>query len=155
MFCHKCGKEVADDAYVCVGCGCILGEKPKNTNKGTVKDTISIWSKIASIALIAFYFCFALFIVFFGLGVADLYSKGYVSTTKYSSGYDVLVYTYVRIEYAIGMLISSIFSYISSIVALVSGIKNKEINTRNSCIISFILANAIVILSVGVMLLCW
>ena len=28
MFCHNCGKEVNDDAVVCIHCGCALNSKP-------------------------------------------------------------------------------------------------------------------------------
>ena len=26
MFCNKCGKEINDDAVVCIGCGCAVNE---------------------------------------------------------------------------------------------------------------------------------
>ena len=29
MFCRNCGKEVADNAYVCTGCGCLVQDLPK------------------------------------------------------------------------------------------------------------------------------
>tara|TARA_B110000240_G_scaffold191825_1_gene234995 strand:+ start:1310 stop:1609 length:300 start_codon:yes stop_codon:yes gene_type:complete len=37
MFCKKCGKEVDDDAVVCVGCGCSVNQPiiPKN-DKGLI-----------------------------------------------------------------------------------------------------------------------
>ena len=136
MFCHKCGKEVPEEAYICTGCGCIVGQKPKTKMNERVKnDDISSCSKIANITLIVFYFFLALFIVFFGVGIADWRINEYI-------------YAYFGDGYAAGMLMSSIFSCISSIVALVFGIKSKEINTRNSCIISVILATAIFIVSV-------
>ena len=37
MFCNKCGKEINDDAVVCVGCGCAVNEsKSLKDNKGLV-----------------------------------------------------------------------------------------------------------------------
>ncbi|MBQ3047135.1 MAG: hypothetical protein IJD54_03705 [Clostridia bacterium] len=154
MFCHKCGREVADDAYICVGCGCIVGEKQNTEKEGFLERRSFNWNKIASIGLIAFYFCLAIFFIFFGIGVADLYSSGY-SRADYGFGYNISVDVYMRMDYAIGMLISSIFAYISSIVALVFGIKGKDLNTRNSCIICYILANSIFIVAVFAMALCY
>ena len=139
MFCHKCGKEVADDAYICVGCGCVVGYTAKKSIQENVeKSGTSSWCRVASICLFAFYLCFALFIVSFGIGVTDL--RVYVR------------YVYLDDIYLICMLASSVFSYLSSIFALVFGIKSKDINTRNSCVISFILANAILAVSLFAML---
>ena len=28
-FCQKCGKEIADEAIICPGCGCAIAEKRK------------------------------------------------------------------------------------------------------------------------------
>ena len=37
MFCNKCGKEVFDEAVVCVGCGCSLKESSElNDNNGVI-----------------------------------------------------------------------------------------------------------------------
>ena len=37
MFCNKCGKEINDDAVVCVGCGCAVNEfNALKDNKGLV-----------------------------------------------------------------------------------------------------------------------
>ena len=37
MFCSKCGKEVNDDAVVCIGCGCaIKGPALKRDNEGLI-----------------------------------------------------------------------------------------------------------------------
>ena len=37
MFCNKCGKEINDDAVVCVGCGCAVNEsKALKDNEGLV-----------------------------------------------------------------------------------------------------------------------
>lgn len=37
MFCSKCGKEIDDEAIVCVGCGC--GTKNAQTNNSTNNTT--------------------------------------------------------------------------------------------------------------------
>ena len=33
MFCEKCGQEIADDAVVCVHCGCAVNELPVEEEK--------------------------------------------------------------------------------------------------------------------------
>lgn len=38
MFCKKCGKEINDDAVVCVHCGCAV-EKEKTITSGEPKNT--------------------------------------------------------------------------------------------------------------------
>ena len=42
MFCRKCGKEIDDEAVVCIGCGCSVEEKPKNTEDNENQTTIGI-----------------------------------------------------------------------------------------------------------------
>jgi len=32
MFCKKCGKEINDEAVVCVGCGCAVNETKSDVN---------------------------------------------------------------------------------------------------------------------------
>ena len=37
MFCNKCGKEINDEAVVCVGCGCAVNEsKSLRGNRGLI-----------------------------------------------------------------------------------------------------------------------
>ena len=37
MFCNKCGKEINDEAVVCVGCGCAVNEsKVVKDNRGLI-----------------------------------------------------------------------------------------------------------------------
>ena len=54
-FCSHCGKEVRDDAVVCVHCGCALEEKKKTDNA----DAYS-----AGLALLGFFFPLIGFILF-------------------------------------------------------------------------------------------
>ncbi len=39
MYCSKCGKEIMDEAVVCVGCGCAV--QGKQITQATVDETIS------------------------------------------------------------------------------------------------------------------
>ena len=132
MYCPKCGKEISEEAYVCIGCGCVVGQ-PRYKQEKIVED-LDLNSKIktfASIALWVFYACLAFAILFFCTGVSDLYVSSYADATWFYS------------EYAVGLLISSIFAYIVSILALILGIKSKDYSIRNSCVICFVIANAV------------
>lgn len=62
MFCNNCGKEVADNAYVCTGCGCLVNEEYKS-----LKKKKNIKGKIATILLISSFgfFCCHLFWEYF------------------------------------------------------------------------------------------
>lgn len=42
-FCQKCGKEIADEAIICPGCGCAIGEEKKE--KGG-NDGLAVAGKI-------------------------------------------------------------------------------------------------------------
>ena len=42
MFCKKCGKEIDDEAIVCVHCGCAVEETKKNTEQDTPKTGMGI-----------------------------------------------------------------------------------------------------------------
>ena len=64
MFCNNCGKEVADNAYVCTGCGCLVNEE----NKAVAKKE-KVKAKIAKILLILSFsfFCCALFWAYYSI----------------------------------------------------------------------------------------
>lgn len=38
MFCKKCGKEVNEDAFVCIHCGCLLDESYVKNKKNEIVD---------------------------------------------------------------------------------------------------------------------
>lgn len=48
-YCSKCGKQLLDEAVVCVGCGCLVGEIPKSRNSSD--DEISI-----GLCILSFFF---------------------------------------------------------------------------------------------------
>lgn len=60
MFCSKCGKEIADEAIICTGCGCAV----KNTNAKPVPTATTEKKSQASLILgivgIVFAWLFAL-----------------------------------------------------------------------------------------------
>ena len=49
-YCSKCGKELVDEAVICVGCGCMVGEMPKSRRSNN-DDEISI-----GLCVLAFFF---------------------------------------------------------------------------------------------------
>ena len=42
MYCRKCGKEIDDEAVVCIGCGCAVEETKKDTEQDTSKTGMGI-----------------------------------------------------------------------------------------------------------------
>lgn len=62
MFCSKCGKEIADEAVICTGCGCAVNNssinKTVSTSAKTEKKTST--SLILGIVGIVFAWLFAL-----------------------------------------------------------------------------------------------
>ena len=42
MYCRKCGKEIDDEAIVCIHCGCAVQETKKDTEQDTSKTGIGI-----------------------------------------------------------------------------------------------------------------
>ena len=42
MFCKKCGKEIDDQAVICIGCGCAVEEQPKKTKADESKTGMGI-----------------------------------------------------------------------------------------------------------------
>lgn len=43
-FCSKCGKEIADEAVICTGCGCAVEQTAKKDNGGN--DGLAVAAKI-------------------------------------------------------------------------------------------------------------
>ena len=76
MFCQKCGKEILDEAVICVHCGCATGNQtPNNANTVTTSTpTISESSGLANSAIL-----FAFLIPIVGL------ICGIIGTVKYKN----------------------------------------------------------------------
>lgn len=49
MFCQKCGKEILDEAVVCVHCGCAVNNKA--VKKASGDDTLNIGLAILSVLI--------------------------------------------------------------------------------------------------------
>ena len=50
-YCTKCGKELVDEAVVCTGCGCPVGEVPKSSASSSNKQTMREAARIIMIVL--------------------------------------------------------------------------------------------------------
>ena len=48
-FCSHCGKEVNEDAVVCINCGCEISSKKGNTNSNSLKDIAKIFMIISAV----------------------------------------------------------------------------------------------------------
>ena len=70
-YCTYCGKEIADVAVICLGCGCqtipkahFTGEKQENVIVQDCEPTLATWSKICGIV--------SFFIGWFALGITAI-----------------------------------------------------------------------------------
>ena len=128
MFCSNCGKEVPDNAYVCTGCGCLIGSKktPISGDKGTSLRVLILLS-VLSVAL-----TFLLFTLSFAT-----YSGGELLFDM-----PVLIASY---------LLAWLFVFPIGIVTFVFGVKEKQ-NAALKLIANatFIVCVAVFIMSVAV-----
>ena len=54
MFCANCGKEINDNAVICVHCGCSTG-KEEQSNKKSMATAVLLWFFLGSIGAHRFY----------------------------------------------------------------------------------------------------
>ena len=141
MFCPKCGKEILDDAYVCVGCGSIVSNSPVNAkNKANnvkgEKDTNKLVSKIL---VFASYLFITAVIILFAYNLMNPYT--YVSYHNY-------VYFYYSYDMLLATMIVSIVNYVVSAAGFVFGLLCKDENVKTTATICFILAHAFLVASI-------
>ena len=83
MFCTKCGKELADDAVICTGCGCLANPEPKKEKElnplliklsEKVKTNAIIWIVIGAFQILTG--------VFFIVGILNIISA--INDMKYA-----------------------------------------------------------------------
>ena len=60
MYCTKCGKEIVDDAVVCINCGCLVESKRVNKELNAQNNDKSVFSYVFGITGIVFAWLFAL-----------------------------------------------------------------------------------------------
>lgn len=56
MFCSSCGKEIVDDAIVCIGCGRSISKTPKQKEKWTTPEMVVMVITTMIIPLIGFIY---------------------------------------------------------------------------------------------------
>lgn len=137
MYCYKCGKEISDEAYVCTGCGCIVG----TTKSGVKANTGAIEEKnidISGIIRAITYVFIAIFVISIGSGIFNLNIYGYKD----------VYYAYMSEGSIIWAFLSSVCVFINSIIALIFSLKNKDKNLLN-CIIELIIGLAIFIVGIS------
>ena len=129
-FCTKCGKELTDDAVICIGCGRLV-ESVTNNNEETVAQTDNnqtegcTESKEQSLLgkLIQVFNCIYFMSIAFACGFAILSAiDGYISSyyVVYRPNYDLTITSFV---FALLALVSCISEFILSLVSKVRGIK--------------------------------
>ena len=65
MFCKNCGKEIADTAFVCTGCGCLVDDSNQNKKfKSTSTNKNKAINVLLKISLYASFTLSSLFIMF-------------------------------------------------------------------------------------------
>lgn len=85
MFCTKCGKELSDDASVCMGCGCLVETEPQSTApkeldplviklSEKIKTNAIIWMVIGGVQIVTG--------AFFIVGILNILSA--INDLKYS-----------------------------------------------------------------------
>ncbi len=99
-YCHKCGKEIDDDAVVCVHCGCAV---PSAANSGAASDDASS----AAFAVLSFFFPLVGLILF--LVWKDTYPK-----RAKSAGKGALIGVIVNVVFSV---IVGVFSFILAMLA--------------------------------------
>jgi predicted nucleic acid-binding Zn ribbon protein len=68
MFCSSCGKEIADDAVVCIGCGRSVSKNTKTREKWTTAEMIVMVITTTIFPIIGF--------VYGGIGLSKEEKKG-------------------------------------------------------------------------------
>jgi hypothetical protein len=137
MYCHKCGKELSNDAYVCTGCGCIVGTT-KDVSKNTSKPSDDKIIGVSGLLRIITYAFIAIFIISIGSGIFNL------GIYRYKDIY----YVYMSEGSVIGSFLSSVCVIITSTISLIFSLKNKDKNLLK-CIIELIIGIAIFIVGIS------
>ena len=123
MFCKNCGKEVAENAYVCTGCGCLV-DKASPTKTSIVeemeKQPANKITLLLKIFLIISITCAAL--GFACTAIACAASEGW----GYSSSNHFYVYVYPNFGWSLFAFCYSFFYLGTAIPAFIFGLKEKK-----------------------------
>ena len=123
MFCKNCGKEVADGAYVCTGCGCLVQDTKNNVLlEETKKAPSAKITLLLKIFLMISISCAVLGIACYAIAVA--LAEGYVYIGSYSSyGYASV---YPNFGWCLFALCYSFCHLGTAIPAFIFGLKEKQ-----------------------------
>jgi len=129
-YCTKCGTELDDDAVVCVGCGCLVGQPDIKDSKEKIKvDTLKkqgeSFSKIKRVLPLIFA-C-----------VSTIYSVCYFILQR--NGVDIYKSEY---NYLASLISYNTFSFLSGVIAIYFGLftNNSESNLSKAGVILGIFA---------------
>ena len=135
MFCKNCGKEVADNAYVCTNCGCLVDESNQNKK---LKNTSTNKNKTINILLkISLYCSFALsglFIMFAIMGIFEFQN----SSRSFGETPNKVCFILMGL-FGILNLMVSIFSLFLGLM------EKKEVYLKYICIAFFIIALLLIV----------
>ena len=93
MYCSKCGKEILDEAVVCVHCGCAVQPMIPNTQQhNTENDTET---NVLAVVALAFAFLMPIIGLILGvIGCAKYRNEKYRNWCIYSIGISILVWVF-------------------------------------------------------------
>jgi len=123
MFCQNCGKEILDNASVCLGCGCWVDNKSikqrmskeEETIGASKKDNVALWVKIFLIVSFSLA-CVSIGCFILSVAYADLYVR--------ESGYGTIYsYFYLNKSWILVSFIVSTCALGMAIVEFVFGLK--------------------------------
>lgn len=148
MFCSNCGKELANGAVVCTGCGCLVENIAERTiasvetkNKNMVDKKIVLKS-FAVVALVSF--CIALMFVLFALAYPYFIFNSYTAMMYKPRFYSVFV---------IPAFVFGLLSFCSGLIAFIMCFKKgTEGGLQLVCIFAFTLSMAIVAVAISLMI---
>lgn len=127
MFCKFCGKELPENAYVCVGCGCLVGKAPEKKEKKEKKirepnERQPIMSFLFKIFLIISFSATVLSLgaSLFSLTYADVYS--HIPTSYYNWSIRI----YPNFAFSLFATILGAIGLGFAIVVFIFGLKEKE-----------------------------
>ncbi|MBQ8394731.1 MAG: hypothetical protein IJX49_04080 [Clostridia bacterium] len=153
MFCKMCGKELAEGAYVCTGCGRLVKEGNKATPK-SVSDEVALEERTKrNILLKAFLIgSFALVgIIMIFLVLSFAMSEQYINLTMQNNTYNIRFSDYVELELEPGscclMFITSIVNVGVAVTAFILGIKEKERLIKYASVLNFVFSIILILMS--------
>ena len=121
MFCSNCGKEVPDNAYVCTGCGCLVGGKKPAA--ATEEKAVAVGGKNTKLSIFVLLSvgAIAMTVMFLVLSIAGMY-LGY----SYSYAYGGSGVWFDEVTLSISWVMSMALVLPAGVITLIFGIKEKQ-----------------------------